>query len=80
MQVLEDRSEQSRTTRLWVDNLIKPVMIMMLFIRAEREANSTYAEKNQLAMAMYVFVVCPFCSVVHMVNCFLKYNYEHKID
>ena len=39
MQILENRSQQSRTTKLWVDNLIKPVMIMMLFIRAEREAD-----------------------------------------
>ena len=36
---LEDLSLQSRTTKLWVDNLIQPVLIMMLFIRAEREAD-----------------------------------------
>lgn len=36
---LEERSLQSRTTKLWVDNLIKPVLIMMLFVRAEREAD-----------------------------------------
>ena len=39
MTALEDQSSQSRTTKLWVDNLIKPVLITMLFIRAEREAD-----------------------------------------
>ena len=27
-----------RTSQLWVNNLIKPVLIMMSFVRAEREA------------------------------------------
>ena len=38
MAELERRSTQSRTTKLWVENLVKPVFIMMAFIRAEREA------------------------------------------
>lgn len=37
MAILEDRSRVSRTTRLWVDNLIKQVFIMMAFVRAKRE-------------------------------------------
>ena len=37
-QALEDASA-SRTGRLWVDCLIKPVIILLLFIRAEREGN-----------------------------------------
>ena len=36
---LESLSLQSMTTRLWVENLIKPVFIMMVFVRAEREAD-----------------------------------------
>ena len=39
MTKLEDLASHSRTTKLWVENLIKPVFIMMLFIRAEREAD-----------------------------------------
>ncbi len=39
MRILEHGSRQSRTTKLWVDNMIKPVMLMLLFIRAEREAD-----------------------------------------
>jgi len=36
---LESISVRSITTRLWVQNLIKPVFIMMAFVRAEREAD-----------------------------------------
>ena len=32
-------AQESRTARLWFDCLIKPVFVMMLYIRAEREAN-----------------------------------------
>ena len=39
MQVLEDRALQSRTSKLWVDSFLKPVFIMMLFVRAEREGD-----------------------------------------
>lgn len=38
MPELERRSTQYRTTKPWVENLVKPVSIMMTFIRAEREA------------------------------------------
>ena len=39
MDELEERAAQSRTTRLWLDNLIKPIFIIMLFTRAEREGD-----------------------------------------
>ena len=39
MEVLEDLAERSRTAKLWVDVLIKPVFIMMMFVRAEREGD-----------------------------------------
>ena len=39
MKVLDNKSQESRTTKLWVENLIKPVMLMMMFVRAEREAD-----------------------------------------
>ena len=31
--------EQSPASKLWVDNLIRPVFYMMLFVRAEREGD-----------------------------------------
>ena len=39
MTILESLSSQSRTTKLWVDCLIKPMFIVMKFIRAEREGD-----------------------------------------
>lgn len=39
MQVLDSRASRSRTTKLWFENLIKPVLITMLFVRAEKEAD-----------------------------------------
>ena len=32
--VLDELSTESRTAKLWVENLIKPVFIMLLFVRA----------------------------------------------
>ncbi|MES9884040.1 MAG: hypothetical protein ABW185_24600 [Sedimenticola sp.] len=37
--LLDTRSTESRTTHLWVDSLIKPVILMMQFVRAEREGD-----------------------------------------
>ena len=37
--IRDDKASQSRTAKLWVDNLIKPVLLMMFFVRAEREAD-----------------------------------------
>ena len=39
MSVLEDLASKSRTTKMWVDALIKPVFVMMLYVRAEREGD-----------------------------------------
>ena len=36
---LNDKTKVNRTAKLWVDNLIRPVLIMMMFVRAEREAD-----------------------------------------
>jgi hypothetical protein len=34
---LNDLSLESRTCKLWIDGLIKPIFLIMLFVRAERE-------------------------------------------
>lgn len=39
MSTLDELSTASRTAKMWVENLIKPVFIMMLFVRAEREGD-----------------------------------------
>ena len=38
MGFLEERSQQSKTVKVWVDVVIKPMFITMAYIRAEREA------------------------------------------
>ena len=37
-QYLDSKSSQSKTAKLWIECLIEPVFIMMLFVRPEREA------------------------------------------
>jgi len=37
--LLEEKSLKSKTSKLWLDCLIKPVLIMMMFVRAEREGD-----------------------------------------
>jgi hypothetical protein len=39
MKLLEEKSAKSKTVKLWVDMLIKPVFIMMMFVRAERQGD-----------------------------------------
>ncbi len=39
MSALEDLALKSRTAKMWVDAFIKPVLIMMLYVRAEREGD-----------------------------------------
>jgi hypothetical protein len=37
--ILIDISNRSETTKLWVDCFVRPTLIMMVFIRAERESD-----------------------------------------
>ena len=39
MQILETEASKSQTTKLWVDVLIKYVLLTMIFVRAEREVD-----------------------------------------
>ena len=39
MNVLENLGSKSRTAKMWVDVFIKPVLIMMVYVRAEREGD-----------------------------------------
>ena len=39
MEVLELNSKLNRTSKLWLDCFLKPVLIMMMFVRAEREGD-----------------------------------------
>ena len=39
MSILNNKANKSRTAKLWTDSLIKPVLLMMIFVRAEREVS-----------------------------------------
>ena len=39
MDILELRASHSRITQFWLNNLIKPVFIITIFVRAESEAD-----------------------------------------
>ena len=53
--MLGDRASSHNTTKLWVDCLIKPVFIMMMFVRAEREADWPFHLCAVYAMMPYFF-------------------------
>ncbi len=64
MSVLQNRADESKTTKLWVDMLIKPVLLMMMFCRAEKETDwplHLYAVEHMIPY---------FCSARHP-------NYSH---
>lgn len=39
IEILEERATRSRTTKIWLDSFIKPVLLLMMYTRAEREAD-----------------------------------------
>ena len=39
LEVLDNIASESRTSKLWIDCVIKPVLLMMRYIRAERESD-----------------------------------------
>ena len=51
--MLDELSTKSRTAKLWVENIIKPVFIMMLFVRAEREREGDWP-LHFVAMSMMI--------------------------
>ncbi len=53
--LLDSKSHESRTAKLWVDNLIKPVLLMMVFVRAEREADWVLHLSAVATMLPYFF-------------------------
>ena len=60
MHVCLSRASRSRTSKLWVDNLIKPVLIMMQFVRAEREGDWPLHLSAVSAMIPYFFASSHF--------------------
>ena len=52
---LEQRSSQSRTTKMWVDIVIRPVLIIMLYCRASHENDWLLHLKATEMMIPYMF-------------------------
>ena len=55
MQVLEERARDSKTSKLWLDCLLKPVFLAMDFIRAEREGDFPLHVATLKEMHQYYF-------------------------
>ena len=45
MSFLEDISSRSKTAKLWIDCLVKPVFVMMMYIRGERKESGHFIFK-----------------------------------
>ena len=56
MNTLETKATTSMTTQLWVQNLVKPVFIIMAFVRAEREGDWPLHLWAMKEMLPYFFV------------------------
>ena len=54
IELLDDRASQSRTSRLWTNNVIKPTFIIMNFSRASHEADTSLHISAAEAMLPYV--------------------------
>ena len=52
---LEQRVSQNRTTRVWVDIVIRPVFLIMLYIRASHESDHLLHQQVCERMLLYVF-------------------------
>ncbi len=55
MASFEERRQKSRTCRLWLECLIKPVLLMMAYVRAEREGDWLLHAHCVKAMIPYLF-------------------------
>ena len=55
MSTLEKEATKSRTAKVWVEHLIKHVLIMMIYIRAEREAEWSLHLWSMQQMIPYFF-------------------------
>ena len=55
MQILETEASKSQTTKLWVDVLIKPVLLTMMFVRAECEGDWPLHLASYKQMLPYFF-------------------------
>ena len=58
--LLDKLATQSRTTKLWVDNVIKPTFLIMMFCRATHESDWLLHIKVAESMLPYMFAAHKF--------------------
>ena len=65
MQILETEASKSQTTKRWVDVLIKPILVTMMFVRAECEGDCL----NANATILLCCGVCELCEIWVVLCC-----------
>ena len=53
--VLDDLSIESKTSKMWIDLIIKPAFIMMLYTRADHEGDVALHLHAASHMLVYIF-------------------------
>ena len=71
MQILETEASKSQTTKLWVDVLIKPVLLTMMFVRAEHEGGWPLHLATYKQMLPYLFAA-GHVTYARYVLCYLR--------
>ena len=71
MQILETEASKSQTTKLWVDVLIKPVLLNTMFVRAEREGDWPLHLASYKQMLPYFFAA-GHVTYARYVLCYLR--------
>ena len=71
MQILETEASKSQTTKLWVDVLIKPVLLTMMLVRAEREGDWPLHLASYKQMLPYFFAA-GHVTYARYVLCYLR--------
>ena len=59
LQELDAISVKSKTSQLWVESLIKPIFVILKYIRAEREADWTLLKRYSLSSLVQVIPIMP---------------------
>ena len=63
MQILETEAYKNQTTKRWVDVLIKPILLNMMFVRAECEGDCPNAT------ILLCCGVCELCEIWVVLSC-----------
>ena len=71
MQILETEASKSQTTKLWVDVLIKPILLTTMFVRAKREGDWPLHLASYKQMLPY-FIAAEYVTYAKYGLCYLR--------